>query len=67
MTTSPCKNCTNRRFENGKRCHATCKLYIDWRQKYDEENAQIRAEKKSSYTSIDGKWYMTNEGRWRFK
>lgn len=42
---APCFGCTNRRVVDGKTCHATCKLYQQYR-------ADIEAEKKAAIPDI---------------
>ena len=39
----PCWNCPDRQVG----CHSTCPHYIAWREKKDEQNALIQAERES--------------------
>ncbi len=39
---TPCKDCKNRELY----CHASCKLYIEWKQEQDEVLQEIKKEKQ---------------------
>ena len=52
---NPCRDCQHRKSA----CHVYCRTYIEWKEEYDKQAADIYRQKKSEYDAD----YIQYEGR----